>query len=74
MKKKFSYIIMVILNLIAAFSFAQTQPWNVTSEWKAKINPVAATGTSIDAGKKTYLTYCSHCHGEKGKGNGIQGY
>lgn len=37
-------------------------------------NPMAITTENFDAvmdnGKKLYATYCLHCHGEKGDGNG----
>jgi len=36
----------------------------------AKVNPVPATEASIDAGRKTYRTFCPRCHGPEGKGDG----
>jgi len=33
-------------------------------------NPVPATEASIDAGRKTYRTFCPRCHGPEGKGDG----
>lgn len=36
-----------------------------------KKNPVAPNSTSIETGKKIYITSCSPCHGQEGKGNGI---
>lgn len=70
MRKKFSYMIFFSLNLVSFISFAQTQTWKAPADWKLKKNPVPATDASKEAGKKTYLTLCAPCHGEKGKGNG----
>ena len=33
-------------------------------------NPVPANAASIQAGSKTFTTYCVLCHGPEGKGNG----
>lgn len=33
-------------------------------------NPLPLTKENIEEGKQIYTTYCSHCHGEEGKGNG----
>lgn len=50
---------------------AQTLPWTVPSDWANKKNAVASNSTSIAVGKKIYISSCSPCHGEKGKGNGM---
>ncbi len=50
---------------------AQTQPWPVPADWAKKKSSSAATSASIEAGKKIYISTCSQCHGEKGKGNGL---
>ena len=40
----------------------------------AKIkNPVAADATSVAAGQKLYAQHCSECHGDSGKGDGMEG-
>jgi mono/diheme cytochrome c family protein len=36
----------------------------------ARKNPVKFTQTSVDRGKKIYLTQCALCHGTKGDGKG----
>lgn len=33
-------------------------------------NPLSATEENIVRGKQEFLTYCGHCHGEKGDGQG----
>ncbi len=33
-------------------------------------NPVPATFAALERGKKVYTTFCSHCHGKKGRGRG----
>ena len=34
-------------------------------------NPIAADPASLKEGKTVYITYCTPCHGEKGKGDGV---
>ena len=36
-------------------------------------NPVAPSAVSLAAGKKLYLSHCSECHGETGRGDGEMG-
>jgi mono/diheme cytochrome c family protein len=36
-------------------------------------NPVAADTASIAAGSKTFAKHCSECHGDEGKGDGMEG-
>ncbi|MGE5245031.1 MAG: c-type cytochrome [Betaproteobacteria bacterium] len=36
-------------------------------------NPVSADAASIEAGKKTYVARCAHCHGATGVGDGEDG-
>ena len=33
-------------------------------------NPIPLTKKTLERGKELYVTYCDHCHGEKGKGDG----
>lgn len=39
----------------------------------APTNPSPNDPKSIAAGKKVYQTYCADCHGDKGKGDGMEG-
>ena len=36
-------------------------------------NPVPQTAAMLEEGKVLYERYCTHCHGEGGKGNGLVG-
>ena len=36
-------------------------------------NPLGKSPASIEEGKKIFMLYCSICHGNKGKGDGIGG-
>jgi mono/diheme cytochrome c family protein len=44
--------------------------FNISAEDAARKNPVKFTQTSVDRGKKIYLTQCALCHGAKGDGKG----
>lgn len=41
-----------------------------TPEEKARKNPVAFTGESVEKGKSLYMTQCAMCHGKTGNGKG----
>ena len=47
-----------------------TQAWTAPSEADRKANPVRAEASSIEVGKKVYLSKCVACHGRAGKGDG----
>ena len=51
---------------------AQSAPHPVTisSEDKARKNPIKFAEVSVDRGKKIYATQCALCHGDKGNGKG----
>ena len=42
----------------------------ITPQDTARKNPVKFTETSVERGKKIYLTQCALCHGENGDGKG----
>lgn len=47
-------------------------------EWKAPasadtlVNPLAGSSKAAKAGENLFTIYCATCHGNKGRGNGIQ--
>ena len=46
-------------------------PWVAPSSADTIKNPLKGKAAAIEAGKKIYDTYCTVCHGMKGKGDGI---
>ena len=75
-KKKELYhylkIIFIFIFLVAGFNFTQAQSssWTVPKAAISVQNPLAKDAASIAIGKTLYKTYCSPCHGDKGKGDG----
>ncbi len=49
---------------------AQSKPWVAPAEAVKVKNPLAHDGPSALRGKTLYKSYCSPCHGNKGKGDG----
>lgn len=50
---------------------AQSKPWEVPASASAVKNPVTMTQATLKDAKTLYSAYCSPCHGDKGKGDGI---
>jgi mono/diheme cytochrome c family protein len=46
-------------------------PWVAPAKADTIKNPLKGKPDAIAAGKKLYATYCTVCHGDKGKGDGI---
>ncbi len=44
--------------------------FNISPEDAARKNPVRFTETSVERGKKLFLTQCAMCHGKNGDGKG----
>ncbi|GBC83012.1 Cbb3-type cytochrome c oxidase subunit FixP [bacterium HR10] len=44
--------------------------WNVPESAKKMKNPIRATATSIQKGKRLFAEHCAMCHGDAGKGDG----
>lgn len=60
-----------ILLLAHNFAQAQSKQWSVPREAVNVKNPLASQVNSTLTGKALYATYCSPCHGNKGKGDGV---
>ena len=50
---------------------AQNKPWVAPAEDAAVKNPLAGNTETLKYAKVIYVTYCTPCHGAKGKGDGI---
>jgi mono/diheme cytochrome c family protein len=61
------------INILALYCcpvLAQYKPWVAPVHFVDLANPMPASPEKINAGKILYQTYCSPCHGTKGKGDG----
>ncbi len=73
MKKKnlFKTIaIATVLILSNNITFAQSNSWPVPQAAADLTNPVQSTSATIKNGQTLYQSYCTPCHGKKGKGDG----
>ncbi|PWT70664.1 MAG: cytochrome c class I [Bacteroidetes bacterium] len=52
-------------------SMAQSKPWTVPKEYASLTNPNTNNQQEIKEGKTLYTAYCTPCHGDKGKGDGV---
>ena len=56
--------------LSSHFIQAQSAPWPVPKTGQDLKNPDANDAGSIKNGRTLYVSYCTPCHGNKGKGDG----
>jgi len=56
--------------LISFHSTAQAK-WAAPQEANDLKNPLAGNNTALKEGKTLYVSYCTPCHGDKGKGDGV---
>ncbi len=67
-----TFLFMSALILTSTQSKAQpTKPWVAPPAALAVKNPFAGDANAAKEGKKLYVTYCTPCHGNTGKGDGI---
>lgn len=82
MKNTSSYPIIIGFFLcFSAITFAQTlskkeiadnqKKWGMPPAADAIKNPFLNNAALTASGKQTYITFCTSCHGDKGKGNGV---
>lgn len=64
---------MIIILISANDVLGQSADWAAPKSADALKNPSRENVEAIQAGKKLYVQYCSVCHGDKGKGDGIAG-
>lgn len=65
-------LLVVAFALTAICTHAQTaKPWVAPVTANQLKNPVAENDGALKEAKKLYITYCSPCHGNSGKGDGI---
>jgi mono/diheme cytochrome c family protein len=62
--------------LLTSFIFlnqaeSQTNTWIAPTANINIVNPISGDPNSIKTGKTLYSTYCTPCHGDRGKGDGI---
>lgn len=60
----------VILLLSSREASAQSKPWVIPATASSMKNPVPIDPTTLKEAKTLYTSYCSPCHGDKGKGDG----
>lgn len=66
--------LMIIISVTAfGFSLREITEWTAPPTANTIKNPLVGNVGSTAEGKKLFQLYCSVCHGEKGKGDGIGG-
>ena len=64
----------IIIGTMMTSNHASAQgKWVAPSSANELKNPVAGDAAALKEGKALYQSYCSPCHGEKGKGDGVAG-
>ena len=60
-----------LLVLVGIDAKAQSNKWIAPKEADNVKNPLAGNTDVLKEGKTLYTSYCTPCHGEKGKGDGV---
>jgi mono/diheme cytochrome c family protein len=63
-------ILMAALSVSAGTQRKTTEGWHPPQSCIFTRNPVPATRSSVEAGKKIFLMRCAGCHGARGHGDG----
>jgi mono/diheme cytochrome c family protein len=61
----------ILLLLLLPANAIKSQDWVAPADASKIANPVAADATAIATGKALFTTICFVCHGDEGKGDGI---
>lgn len=76
MKKKI--VALLSLTLVSLFllsmdkvSLSLQDPWEVPAEYQKLENPYSAVKDRERIGLSSYAKYCKSCHGNKGRGDGV---
>jgi mono/diheme cytochrome c family protein len=57
--------------MLISFHSAAQAKWAAPQEANDLKNPLAGNNTALKEGKTLYVSYCTPCHGDKGKGDGV---
>ena len=77
MKMMVTCFSVMITTLLLSFSTtalkaqAKSKPWIAPAAAMQVKNPYSGDVSAAKEGKKLYITYCSPCHGNSGKGDGL---
>jgi mono/diheme cytochrome c family protein len=63
-------IFILFLLLTGQKAEAQSKPWVIPATATSLKNPIPSDPATLKEGKALYTSYCSPCHGDKGKGDG----
>ena len=64
------FAVLIASALVALSEEQSKQKWSAPAAEAQKKNPVAATESSLAAGRKIYSKTCAKCHGKTGDGDG----
>jgi mono/diheme cytochrome c family protein len=69
-KISFFIVAIIVSNFLSLESFGQQAPWLAPKTADNIKNPISGNNSKIAETKTLYITNCSPCHGDKGKGDG----
>jgi len=69
-EKKHFILLPIIMISIVCMAAIRSGDWVAPAAASKRVNPLKGNAAATAAGKKLYITLCSSCHGNKGKGDG----
>jgi mono/diheme cytochrome c family protein len=69
-KNPFFIVALIVPNLLAVNSYSQQVPWVAPKTSDIIKNPISGNNSKMAETKTLYISNCSPCHGDKGRGDG----
>ncbi len=73
-RAEFYVLVLLLFPVLYLFTFSknvtQTKPWSVPTQASNVKNPVMGNASTLKEGMALYQSFCTPCHGNKGKGDG----
>jgi mono/diheme cytochrome c family protein len=63
--------LLAVIGLCIAVAVYQNREWKIPEEAKLRKNPLGGSSMALDAAHRIYSEKCVQCHGESGKGDGV---
>lgn len=68
----FGAILILTFAVVVYWITQENKPWIVPEEYKSLKNPLRPSESNLKAARQIYVDECAQCHGERGRGDGLE--